>query len=174
MPTLQSILAQAAGLSGDAPSLRDLLADMVAKTERSSYEYTRQVEEVDRDKLQARIERMVDRACIIAHAFDVMNQEQYPHPLEAFLHSTDCIGQNIDDTEFAYLLTLWGKINGECLKTNVEELPLITRENVHTHSTEVLRKAHSSLGVADIGNVAIADLRGYIAAELLRRQGFGE
>lgn len=112
MPTLRDIFLQAAA----GQRLRQMLTDAAARLDYTNATVRQQVEQIDMAALQERIERMVDRAAIIAHAFDVMEQGAHPHPLSAFIHSIECTASNVSDKEFQHLLTLWACVCSECVK----------------------------------------------------------
>lgn len=112
MPSLRDIFIQAAA----GQRLRAMLTQLAARTDYNSAEIKQQIAQIDLPALHGRVERMVDRATIIAHAFDVMEQGVHPHPLAAFIHSIECMGNDVTDKEFQHLLTLWSRVVSECLK----------------------------------------------------------
>lgn len=112
MANIRDIFIQAAAGQG----LRAMLTELAARVDYNSPAIRQQVEQVDLAALHGRVERMVDRATILAHAYDVMEQRAHPHPLAAFIHSVECMGADISDSEFQHLMTLWARVVSECLK----------------------------------------------------------
>jgi hypothetical protein len=72
-----------------------------------------QADQIDMEELSKSIDRMVRRARVLSHAFDVMDAGSHTHPMQAFLHATECFAINDDtlsDSEFYALLPLWGRL----------------------------------------------------------------
>jgi hypothetical protein len=94
--------------------LRKLISTLHREVNYSDPELLKQADSVDYEKLEPKIERMVRRASIIAHAFDVMKDGSYRHPLAAFVHATECptalMGEEISDEEYFYLLDVWARL----------------------------------------------------------------
>lgn len=137
MPSLRDIFIQAAA----GQRLRSMLTQLAARTDYNSAEIQQQIAQIDLSALHDRVERMVDRASIIAHAFDVMNQGAHPHPLAAFIHSIECMGNDTTDKEFQHLLTLWSRVVSGCLKP--EEM---TAEELRARADETHPRVYPPLG----------------------------
>lgn len=69
---------------------------------------------VDRVELEKVISRMQTRALVLTHAFEVFDAGVCVHPMQAFLHASECItapdGSRLTDSEFYHLLGTWGKL----------------------------------------------------------------
>lgn len=125
MQNIRDIFIQAAA----DQRLRAMLTEVASRVDNDSPAIQQQIEQIDLTALRTRVERMIDRATIIAHAFDVMEQGVHRHPLAAFIHSVDCMGGETTDKEFQHLLTLWSRVVSECLKP--EEM---TAEELHARA----------------------------------------
>lgn len=95
-------------------SMRKLLVEVHQTVDYSDPELVRQAEAVNVVDLESRIERLVTRAAVIAHAFDVMKDGTYKHPIAAFMHATECPlalpAGPLSDNEFYHLLQAWAKL----------------------------------------------------------------
>lgn len=69
---------------------------------------------INRVELEKVISRMQTRALVLTHAFEVFDTGICPHPMQAFLHASECItapdGSRLTDSEFYHLLGTWGKL----------------------------------------------------------------
>jgi hypothetical protein len=70
-----------------------------------------QANEINKDELRKIIDALATRAAIFVHAFEMMDEGVLSHPMQAFLHASECItnpdGSRITDSEFYALLVLW-------------------------------------------------------------------
>lgn len=72
-----------------------------------------QANEINKDELRKIIDSLTTRAAIFIHAFELMDTGMMLHPMQAFLHASECMtnpdGSRITDSEFYALLVLWRK-----------------------------------------------------------------
>lgn len=101
--------------------LRQILLAANAAADYSLPALREQAEQIDKEELSKLIDRMVQRARVLSHAFDVMDEGSHTHPMQAFLHATECFAINDDtlpDSEFYALLPLWGKLCEQAQRAN--------------------------------------------------------
>lgn len=100
-------------MQGNQMNLRALLSELTKDINWSDAALQQQIRDVKMDEVEVKIERMVSRAAILAHAFDVMKDGSFPHPLHAFVHATECDSCNfkpLEDSEYFYLLDVWARL----------------------------------------------------------------
>ena len=103
----------------------NLRSVLIQASERANYETNAdlraQAEEVDHAELIRIVERLQTRAAVLAHACDVLTTGICLHPMEAFLHASECItnhdGSRLSDSEFYSLLGAWGRICEQAQKS---------------------------------------------------------
>lgn len=97
--------------------LRSILLETSARADYQQPLLQAQADEVNLVKLGALIETVKRRVQILSHAFYCMRDGTHRHPMQAFLHATECTEINsaqtfmdsrIDDDEFFSLLKSWG------------------------------------------------------------------
>lgn len=94
-------------------NIRRILLEADAQADYSSPELMAQTRAIDMLALENIIERLVRRAHIFEHAFEEMRAGDHTHPMQAFLHASECVSCNpirLSDTEFYALLTVWCQV----------------------------------------------------------------
>jgi len=91
--------------------LRQILERASTEVDYSKPVFQRQIAEIDREQLRADLERLATRTLVLTHAYDVMESGTHPHPMQAFVHATQCEGP-ISDSEFFALLASWARMCG--------------------------------------------------------------
>lgn len=95
--------------------IRGILLETDRAADYSGNELLReQAAQIDMHELTRIVLRLTTRATIIAHAHEMFENGAMKHPMQAFLHATECIrnpdGSRINDVEFYSLLRTWGQI----------------------------------------------------------------
>lgn len=91
--------------------LRSILLETSARADYSQPLLQEQINEVNLVKLGELIDITQRRVRVLSHAFDCMREGTHKHPMQAFLHATECPEINevpIGDDEFFSLLKAWG------------------------------------------------------------------
>lgn len=91
--------------------LRSILLETSASADYQQPLLRAQADEVNLVKLAELIETTKRRVAVLSHAFDCMKEGTHAHPMQAFLHATECPEINespIGDDEFFSLLKAWG------------------------------------------------------------------
>jgi hypothetical protein len=101
--------------------LRAILLNANRDADYTQPQLEEQAQQVNIEVLHKIAGDMLKRATIIAHAVDVMSEGTHTHPMQAFLHATECLAINeerLSDEEFYVLLALWGHINEKAQRGN--------------------------------------------------------
>lgn len=96
-------------------NMRKILLETSARCDYAGNEGLRaQAAVINRAELEKVISRMQTRALVLTHAFEVFDAGVCLHPMQAFLHASECItapdGSRLTDSEFYHLLGTWGKL----------------------------------------------------------------
>lgn len=89
--------------------LRAILLETSQRADYTQPSLRAQAEEVDIDALGGLIAKTRRSLEVFEHAYECMQEGTHPHPMQALLHSTECVpcGPFADD-EFFSLLKAWG------------------------------------------------------------------
>lgn len=96
-------------------NMRQILLETSERCDYAGNEALRaQAAAINRVELEKIIARMQTRALVLTHAFEVFDAGVCRHPMQAFLHASECItapdGSRLTDSEFYHLLGTWGKL----------------------------------------------------------------
>jgi hypothetical protein len=102
--------------------LRSILLSANRTADYTQPQLIEQAQQVDVDALRTIGAAILKRATVIAHAIDVMCDGTHTHPMQAFLHASECLAINEDaplsDDDFYVALAMWGQINEQALRSN--------------------------------------------------------
>ena len=92
--------------------LRSILLETSLRANYSQPVLRKQADEIDIGQLAVQIRLARKHMDILEHAFECMQDGIYKHPMQAFLHATECEDVNyegkVSDAEFFALLKAWG------------------------------------------------------------------
>jgi hypothetical protein len=92
--------------------LRSILLETSARADYTTQQLREQAEDVNVDELANQIDQARKHMAVLSHALDCMLDGTHGHPMQAFLHATECEmitnGKPVSDVEFFALLKAWG------------------------------------------------------------------
>jgi hypothetical protein len=92
--------------------LRSILLETSARADYTTQQLRQQAEDVNVDELVNQIDQARKHMAVLSHALDCMLDGTHSHPMQAFLHATECElvanGSPVSDAEFFALLRAWG------------------------------------------------------------------